>query len=352
MAEVSQPDGADVTICTHNGFFHADEALAVFMLRQLPLYRNARLVRTRDKSKMAECHTVVDVGGEYDPERRRFDHHQATFTTTFPGRNTKLSSAGLVYAHFGKAILAGRLSSIIEKPVEETHPDVELLYPKIYEGIIEAIDAHDNGIEAYTSEDLVPGAKKRFRTGGLSIAAAAGRYNPNWNDDLYETEEALRAAEDDKFEQASDFMGNHFLNAVDGYFKVWLPARQFVEDAFDKRFEIDPEGRIMVLPRACAWKDWIFILEEKTGTEGKLLYVLYPEMSFKGSAWRIQCMPVSPDSFQSRKPLPEAWRGVRDEDLADKSGISGCVFVHASGFIGGNKAFEGVMEMAKTALET
>ena len=32
------------------------------------------------------------------------------------------------------------------------------------------------------------------------------------------------------------------------------------------------------------------------------------------------------------------------------SGIPGCVFVHASGFIGGNATLEGALEMARKAL--
>ncbi len=63
-------------IGTHNGTFHCDEILAVSMLRQLPEYRNAELVRTRDQSKLDECDIVVDVGGEFNPDRHRYDHHQ------------------------------------------------------------------------------------------------------------------------------------------------------------------------------------------------------------------------------------------------------------------------------------
>lgn len=33
--------------------------------------------------------------------------------------------------------------------------------------------------------------------------------------------------------------------------------------------------------------------------------------------------------------MPEAWRGVRDEALSTLTGIPGCIFCHASGFIGG-----------------
>jgi len=47
--------------------------------------------------------------------------------------------------------------------------------------------------------------------------------------------------------------------------------------------------------------------------------------------------------------MPE-WRGLRDEELSKKSGIPGCIFVHATGFIGGNKTEEGVLEMARRCL--
>jgi uncharacterized UPF0160 family protein len=62
-------------------------------------------------------------------------------------------------------------------------------------------------------------------------------------------------------------------------------------------------------------------------------------------------MPKTPDSFENRKPLPEAWRGLRDDELSKISGVPGCVFVHAAGFIGGNKSFEGALQMAQKALE-
>ena len=45
------------------------------------------------------------------------------------------------------------------------------------------------------------------------------------------------------------------------------------------------------------------------------------------------------------------WRGVRDEELSKLSGIPGCIFVHASGFIGGNETYEGALEMARRTLQ-
>ena len=61
-------------------------------------------------------------------------------------------------------------------------------------------------------------------------------------------------------------------------------------------------------------------------------------------------MPVAPASFESRKSLPVAWRGLRDEALSEVSGIPGCVFVHSAGFIGGNDTRAGAIEMARQGL--
>lgn len=82
-------------------------------------------------------------------------------------------------------------------------------------------------------------------------------------------------------------------------------------------------------------QEHLFELEESLSIPEaeKPLYVLYPD-EFGGN-WRIQAVPVSPQSFESRKALPEQWRGVRDEELSKLSGVDGCIFVHASGFIGG-----------------
>lgn len=63
------------------------------------------------------------------------------------------------------------------------------------------------------------------------------------------------------------------------------------------------------------------------------VYVVYPDET--AGNWRVQAVPLSPESFESRKALPEAWRGLRDEELSKASGIEGGIFIHASGFIGG-----------------
>lgn len=69
-------------IGTHSGVFHCDDALACFMLKCLPRYKGAQIIRSRDESILKDCDVVVDVGGVYDPDAQRFDHHQRGFVET------------------------------------------------------------------------------------------------------------------------------------------------------------------------------------------------------------------------------------------------------------------------------
>lgn len=62
-------------------------------------------------------------------------------------------------------------------------------------------------------------------------------------------------------------------------------------------------------------------------------------------------VPSEPSSFVSRKALPEPWCGLRDQELSDKINVPECVFVHASGFIGGNRTKEGAIKMSQMAVQ-
>ncbi|NWY07591.1 MYG1 protein, partial [Nothoprocta ornata] len=142
--------------------------------------QDAEVIRTRDPQRLAQCDVVVDVGGEYDPARHRYDHHQRSFTQSMrclrPDKpwSTKLSSAGLVYCHFGAQIL----SSLLGQP--EDGPVVTTLYDKLYENFVEEIDAVDNGIAQRDGE-----ARYAVTT---TLSARVGRLNPRWNDAEQDTE--------------------------------------------------------------------------------------------------------------------------------------------------------------------
>jgi uncharacterized UPF0160 family protein len=82
----------------------------------------------------------------------------------------------------------------------------------------------------------------------MSIAGVVASLNPTWNENA--TDDEI----DQRFEKASTFMGELFLNKLDFYGKGWLPARDIVVRALDDSKSLDSKGRILHLPHFCPWK--------------------------------------------------------------------------------------------------
>ncbi|KAE9414072.1 hypothetical protein Angca_004494, partial [Angiostrongylus cantonensis] len=322
-------------IGTHDGKFHCDEAFACYMIKRLDEFKDHTIVRTRDLAVLERCHIVVDVGGEYDHSKKRYDHHQRQFNETMQSLrvldfNTKLSSAGLVYAHYGKQLIAEILGSSHEDKV------VGILYRKIYESFVEAIDAIDNGIPQY---DGIP---RYYMHGGLS--ERVGFLNPHWNE--------VNVHPDERFQQAMELVGGEFESTVTYLANVWWPAREIVEKAVDDSLQVDSSGRIVLLALSSVpWKEHLFqIEEEKNLSSRKISYIVYEDSTSK--SYRLQAVPKDKlSTFESRIPLPKTWRGLRDAELSRVAGIPGCTFVHPNGFVGGNQTFEGVITMARKAID-
>ena len=73
----------------HDGTFHADEVTACALLVLFGKVEQDSIVRTRDLKTLSTCEYVCDVGGVFDPDQKRFDHHQSDYSGS-------LSSAGMV----------------------------------------------------------------------------------------------------------------------------------------------------------------------------------------------------------------------------------------------------------------
>lgn len=322
-------------ICTHSGSFHADESLAVYMLRLLPTYKDAVVVRSRNAEDWEASDIVVDVSAQYDGVKY-FDHHQREFTETFSSEyKTKLSSAGLVYKHFGKDIIKQIVANAGLK--ELSTGDLETLYQRVYKQFIESLDANDNGINKYDS-DVQP----RFNDSAITIPGMISGMNPSWNSD-----DVSAAAFDSAFQKASQFIGEAFVKLVAGYAGSWLPGKTIVTEAVSKRAEVDASGKIIVLSQFCPWKEHLYTVEKENGIEGQIEFVIFVDSS---GSWRVSTVPVSSTSFQFRRGLPEKLRGLRDEELSQASGVPDCVFIHAAGFIGGAKSKQSALELAKMSL--
>jgi uncharacterized UPF0160 family protein len=221
----------------------------------------------------------------------------------------------------------------------------------IYDNLIEEIDGVDNGVSCFPS-NLTPAYRVTTQLGHR-----VGRLNPKWN----EPNQDARAG----FDRAMELVGSEFSEVVDYYGTCWLPARGIVAAAIARRTEVDPSGAIVVLEGHVPWKEHLFDLEvskpaipntrcllissyypctflycflapslncpsphPKLQAEAgaQILFMLYPG---EGGSWRVQCVPVRADSFESRRPLPEPLRGLRDEALSAAVGLPGGIFVHA-----------------------
>ncbi|ORC85934.1 metal binding protein [Trypanosoma theileri] len=401
---------ATAVIGTHNGTFHCDEALACGMLRCTSQFAAANILRTRDASKLEKCHVVVDVGGVYEPEKMRFDHHQPSFqgtmTTPKATYHTRLSSAGLVYKHFGREIIQSYVESALASPYREqlltsgdwgsskknmTEEELDLLFDVVYRNFVEHVDGIDNGINAYGPAEDVEATENSDSTANINndnntnnkvksscvqkyrvtttLSDRVGDLLPWWNEENHDDDAAINAG----FLQAVSLAASEFFHCVHFHTFAWLPARRRVAAAFHDSYRIHPSGRIVVLPgpAGCPWKEHLRDLEkeeaalvtaagnnnakknekegeeEKVKGEGRVLYVLFPDGR---GGWRVQAVGVDAAGFALRRPLP--WRGLRGAELQEASGVPGGVFVHASGFIGGNETYEGALQMAIKALTT
>ncbi|XP_044745424.1 MYG1 protein isoform X2 [Coccinella septempunctata] len=326
-------------IGTHSGVFHCDEVLACFMLKQLPLYRDADIIRTRDEAILSTCDIVVDVGAVYDPSTHRFDHHQRSFNETLSSvrpdlvknKFIKLSSAGLIYAHYGLEVIAEICKT---KDICLDSASLKCLFTYIYDIFVEEMDAIDNGVPMY------PEGKPLYRI-NTNLSSRVGKMNLKWN------EPEKLSSIDSLFHKAMSYVGAEFQQCVLEAATDWWPAREIVRKSIKQRKEIHPSGEIFILEDRCPWKDHLYAIEEELGIEGELKFVVFHDMS---GSWRVQGIPVQPDSFICRVFLHRSWRGVRDQDLSDVAGIKDCVFCHSTGFIGGNQTKEGAIEMALKSL--
>jgi len=352
------------TIGTHSGAFQADEALGVWLLKCLPQYRDAILTRSRNVEILHSLHIVIDVAGTYNHSKLRYDHHQRGFFETFDGENrdsrdggrpdvtgpesatgkfqTKLSASGLVYKHYGRGIIGILHPSLVVVDDSHSHsPQLEWVYHRMYKDFMEGLDADDNGIEI---ADVV-----RYKQ-GTSLPVRVGRLNQRWNDD---TTTGNGTSEDERFAQASGLCGTEFSEALEYIVNCQLPARKVVEEALQTRTQVHSSGEVIRFTNGgCPWKTHLYELErsdkEINTVAQQIKFVLYEDNS---KMWRVQAVTVEGTAFTNRVGLLEPWRGIRDEELCQISGIDGCKFVHASGFIGGNATYEGALAMALQTIE-
>jgi uncharacterized UPF0160 family protein len=286
----------DITIATHNGNFHADDVFSIAALKNV--FPSFNLVRTRDLEVIGQADLVIDVGGIYDPETGRFDHHQRGGAGEREN-GIPYSSFGLVWQKYGLEICGGNQD--IANSVDS--------------GLVSTIDAIDCGYVKGVSE-------------GISLSQSISMFNPTWQEESH-----FDTCFDEAVEFASRILTRFIASASGG-----ISAKAIVAKAIENA----EDPRVIVLEQYTPWKRTVHALSEDA------LYMVYPSNS---GDWRIQTVPVEPGSFEDRKSLPKPWAGLSNKELQDATNLEDAMFCHNGLFIAGAASFESTMKMATMALE-
>ncbi len=305
---------APVRIATHNGTFHADDLFGVAVL--MLLHPQAELTRTRDASIIAKADFAVDVGGEWDPARGRFDHHQRGFTGVRPN-GVVYASAGLVWDACGTQLVrqAFGLGSADTALIEAITTDLDV-------ELVQHLDRADTG-----ASHGAPGL--------FGLSALLAQFNTTWDDPAAAGKDGRAALAG--FRKALGVTTLFIQTSLD-QLRAKHQGAQLVRQA-DKVLG----GAVLVLSGGgLPWADLV------CAEMPEVLFVVYPDSS--DAQFQLHVVTVEPNSFVARKDLPRAWAGLRGADLAAVCGVEDAVFCHNARFIAGAGSLHGALRMAELAV--
>lgn len=293
-------------IGTHSGAFHADETFAIATL--LLLYPNADVVRTRDPEILATCDILVDVGGVYDSEKGRFDHHFDD-KRLMRENGVKFSSFGLVWKHFGSQYCRDeKAAAVVDRK------------------LVQGIDALDNG----QGENFVlPGVES------ASLALAIDNFNPTW------IEVAEGRSSDDAFENAV----NHAQTIL------YRASRKALADVQCESAVLNASAggeSIVVLNefvyRGEGWEPVAILADQRP----RALFCVF--LATNGE-WSAQAVPPVRGSREQRKSFPAEWNWKRGAELAAITGVEDAIFSHGGRWFACAKTKEGAIALATLAMK-
>lgn len=317
-------------IVTHSGSFHADDVFGVAVLASV--FPAHELLRTRDADEIARADFTVDVGGEWDAARGRFDHHQRGFEGTRVRQEGGASvpaepyaSAGLVWKEHGVAYVRQAAKAMGQALPE---PTLARIAEEIDASLVRYLDLVDTGAEM-----VAPGAF------GLSSQVAA--LNSTWFEEQGLDTAAKAQLQMERFREAMGIV-QRLLQRL-----VLRRIGQELAAAKVRGAERLIGGRVLHL--AEGGMPWTAIVVQDMP---EVRLVLYPESDETGERHVLRTVPASEGSFESRLDLPAAWAGLRDRELADATGVADAVFCHRNLFIAVARSREGALRLAELALQS
>lgn len=285
-------------IATHSGGFHTDDVFAVATLQLLHGPENIEIIRTRDEAVLAEADIVVDVGGIYDAETKRFDHHQ----NGGPVRDNGIPYAafGLVWREYGERVTGSK----------EVADDIERM-------LVIPVDAGDSGINLYTLQnpDLAP----------YELYQVTRSFLPEWGSDKNK---------DEAFLQAVDFARGLISRII-----VQKKADQKMKSIIAESYQNTADKRVLVFDVGVSHMACVEYPE--------VLVMVCPDDPAVNDNWTATTIRKEYGAFETRVSFPKEWRGLRGIELATVSGISDAVFCHKGGFLFVAGSKEGVMDAVR-----
>lgn len=293
-------------IVTHNAKFHTDDVFAVAALTIL--YPNAEIIRTRDEELIKKADMVVDVGEIDNPDKDRFDHHQAGGAGERKN-GVPYSSLGLVWKKYGQEL---------SKSQE--------VYERIDKIFVQPIDAGDNGVNTFTN--IIPDVYPYLINNIVNSYRLTWKEDDDWNK---------------RFEECL-LWARSFLSRIIKIQQDILEGEKIVL----KSYESSKDKRLVVVS-----EEYSLGRELVTSVLTKLKEPIYAVL-FRGDhkSWQLVAINKDSGSFETRKPLPEKWRAKHDKEFDDASGVIGGVFCHRNGFMCAINTKEAALKLAEIALNT
>ncbi|MBN2145289.1 MAG: MYG1 family protein [Candidatus Aureabacteria bacterium] len=285
-----------LVVVTHDGEFHADDVVGVSLLRWT--LGNFTLERTRDMELIQRADIVLDVGGIYNPEKKRFDHHQKEY-------EGRLASAGMV----------------LKWLVREEKLDIKFA-EYLEELFINGVDRQDNGLYSPQS-------------GICTFSDFIWSFNP-FLPSVSEKDYLV------KFEEAV-ILTCQFLERLKNRYIQKQKYRKIFREILKKQKSMPPH--LLVLDDQIPWKEYVW---EEPECEDIWL-AIFPVTKKK---WILHTIPETRENpYSSRIKLPESWAGLLEGDLEKKCGLKEAIFCHKQRFMAAFKTKEAALHAANLALK-
>ena len=312
-------------IGTHSGPFHADDVMACAILQLHPDYKTAVIERSRDQAVLDNCHIVVDVGGEFCHEKRRYDHHQKDFYFTMERLSdgkirskTKLSSAGLIFYYYGEAVIRDHLGLEKDKDMSKT----EWIFKRLYNYLINEIDFIDNG-----------GAPSSYQIIKTGFTQRISRLNPRWDQE--------DADFDGQFKKALSRATEEFLETLMSI-ELNHKAKLVLSEKILEMKDDHESGKVVIFQKHISVNPVICEVEKEAEMEGQILFVINPSMT-------SECFGVN--AVFNRIQFPEDWAGLVGEELERVTGVEGAHFVHLNRHLAITETRQAAVELVNIVLQ-